>query len=204
MHERHLKQHVDFSVETLSQYHHLDDRVIRIVRSHHERHDGHGFPKGLRGDQIPTLARFAILAYCFERLLRTNDNRRGVSPARAMARLYKQRELKFPEQLVVEFIHVLGMYPVGTVVELSSGERALVLEQNQKDRLHPRIALITDEFHKLLDTPRVVDLAAEAEGGSVRAIAGNVNPDRLDVDLADYTFRFCGKRIALGPLGFRL
>lgn len=197
------RKHVDFSLDLLGQYHNLDERISRIVRCHHERHDGRGFPKGLRGDQIPVLSRFAILAHCFERLLRSNESKRKVAPGKIMARLYKQRELKFPEQLVVEFIHVLGMYPVGSLVELSTGERALVLQQNAKDRLNPKIALLTDAMHRPLDGPRLVDLRAEKDGSEARSVVANVSPAEMDIDLSDYTFRFSGRRVSLGPLAFR-
>lgn len=196
------RKHVDFGMDLLKQYPGLEDKIVRIVRCHHERHDGRGFPRGLRGDQIPVLARFAIFGYCFERLLLTNDKRRNISPAKAISRLYKQRELKFPEQLIVEFIHVMGMYPLGTLVQLSTGELALVLEKNNSNRLQPRIAVITDKLAKPLSDPRVVDLAEKAETGL--AVVGSVDPARFKLDLAPYRFRFFGRQIRIGPLGFRL
>jgi len=195
------RKHVDFGLELLKQYPALEDKIVRIVRCHHERHDGLGFPRGLRGDQIPVLARFAILGYCFERLMLSNDVRRSISPAKAISRLYKQRELKFPEQLIVEFIHVMGMYPVGTVVQLSTGEMALVLEKNVSNRLQPRIAIITDKLAKPVAEPRVIDLSDKADNGL--AIVGSVDPARFKLDLTPYRFRFFGKRFSLGKLGFR-
>ena len=198
------RKHVNFSIELLSQYRELDERLLRLVRCHHERHDGKGFPRGLRGDQIPALARFSNLAYSFERLLRSNNPRGRVSPAKATARLYKQRELKFPEQLIVEFIHVLGMNPVGSVVQLSSGEIALVLEQNVSDRLHPKIAVIKDDKGGLLAEPCIEDLAVAPKSGVPKSIVSSVNPGQLDIDLGQYTFAFAGKRLSLGKFGFRL
>lgn len=198
------RKHVNFSIELLSQYRELDERLLRLVRCHHERHDGRGFPRGLRGDQIPALARFTILAYSFERLLRSNNPLGRVSPAKATARLYKQRELKFPEQLIVEFIHVLGMNPVGSVVQLSTGEIALVLEQNVADRLHPKIAIIKDDNGMSLAKPRIEDLTETPKSGIPKAIVSSVNPGQLEIDLGQYTFAFAGRRVALGKFGFRL
>ena len=197
------RKHVGFGTDLLSQYPDIDESIIRIVRCHHERHDGLGFPKGIKGNQIPSLARYATLAYCFERLLRNKCLGAKISPARAIARLYKQRVLKFPEQLVVEFIHVLGMYPVGTVVQLCSGELAMILEQNESQRLFPRVALLTDTQRKQLGSPKVVDLSAE-KSDSNRGISCSLNPADYDLDLSDYRMKFFGMRLGVGPLSIRV
>lgn len=197
------RKHVELGLDLLSQYPDVDEDVLRIVRCHHERHDGWGFPRRLSGDQIPALARYAILAFCFERLLRVNCKQGKISPARAIARLYKQRVLKFPEQLIVEFIHVMGMYPVGTMVELGSGELALVLEQYQSQRLLPKVALLTDADRSLLKNPRVIELSAEAIDKN-RGISASVSPAEYPLDLRQYTQKFFGTRLGLGALSIRV
>ncbi len=197
------RKHIELGLDLLSQYQDVDEDVLRVVRSHHERHDGRGFPKGLKGDQIPSLARYAILAFCFERLLRANSQHGRISPARAIARLYKQRVLKFPEQLIVEFIHVMGMYPVGTMVELCSGELALVLEQHESQRLLPKVALLTDVSRSLLKNPKVIELSKEASKKN-RGISTSVNPQDYPLDLRQYTQKFFGTRLGLGILSIRV
>ena len=113
-------KHVRIGVDIVGAEEKIDARVVDIIRAHHERHDGLGFPNKQSGDQIPALARIANLAYSYERLLKRSlvtDQ----SPAAAISRLYKQRKLKFAEQLVFEFIKALGMFPAGSVVELENG-----------------------------------------------------------------------------------
>ncbi len=196
------RKHVEFGLEILGQHTQADERILRIVRCHHERHDGRGFPRRLKGDQIPALARYANLAYCFERLIGTNCEQRRISPAQATTRLYKQRVLKFPEQLVVEFIHVLGMYPIGTLVAISSGEYALVLDQNETQRLSPKVALLTDAARRRLKSPKVVDLASD-EISSSRCIEHAISQDEFPIDLSAFQMEFFGRRIGLGPLAIR-
>jgi HD-GYP domain-containing protein (c-di-GMP phosphodiesterase class II) len=198
------RKHVEFGVELLQACEEMDERVIQIVRSHHERHDGRGFPMGFKGKQIPALARFTSLAYCFERLLRSNDPARRVSPARAISRLYKQRELKFPEQLVVEFIHIMGTYPIGSLVELASGELALVWEQNNEERLSPTVAIITDGQRQKLAKPRLMDLSSQKANSANLTISRSVNPGGLAIDTSQYCFALLGKRISVAGFGFRL
>ncbi|MEQ8953220.1 MAG: HD domain-containing phosphohydrolase, partial [Gammaproteobacteria bacterium] len=194
------RKHIQFGLQIIAEIPNLDERIASIVRNHHERHDGLGFPRGLRGEQIPVLARITCLAYCFERLINSNNPARRVSPARAMSRIYKQRLLKFPEQLVGEFSAAMGMYPVGTLVTLNSKEVALVLEQSDKGKMSPKIAVLSDPRGNKLEQPQIVDLANKDSAERVRSITGPTDMRNTAVDPRDYTFAFAGKRI----LGFRL
>ncbi len=200
------RKHVEFSEELLPVYEQINEKVMRIVRSHHERHDGLGFPKGLKGDKIPALARFANLAYCYERLLCSSQRHKRVSPAKALTKLYRQRNLKFPEQLVFEFIHLLGTYPVGSLVNLSTHEIGLVLEQVEDERLAPRVAIIGKGSEVIAATEKVkqIDLAAHKDSLTARKIISSINPRDLDINLEDFRFRFIGRRVSLGALQFRL
>ncbi|MCH7671863.1 MAG: DUF3391 domain-containing protein [Proteobacteria bacterium] len=196
-------KHVEFGLEILSGQAALDNRVAGIVRCHHERHDGLGFPAGIGGKKIPALARIANLAYCYERLLRIHSRQR-VSPAKAMSRLYKQRELKFSQQLVAEFIQVMGIYPVGTVVALASGEQALILEQNPHEKLSPKIAIVTDTDQAVLKKASIVDLAKQEYATTDRIITGAPAPSRTRVNSSKYAQSFFGKKIGVGRFSFRL
>lgn len=206
------RKHVEFGEELISHYPDIDPRIAGIIRSHHERQDGLGFPQQLCGKQIPVLARFANLSYCFERLLRNNGEGPAMPPSKALSKLYKQRVLKFPEQLVVELIHVLGTYPVGSLVQLSTGEIALVLEQTPKERLSPKIALLTDKERALLEKPKQIDLANPGKSKIDRAIVSSYRSQnsakRLagndPIDSRNYIFSFCGRRMGLGPLSVRI
>ena len=205
------RKHSDFGVDVVSHYPDLDDRIAGIVRAHHERQDGRGFPRKLRAGQIPVLARYANLAYCFERLLRSNGDGCALPPAKALTKLYKQRALKFPEQLVIELIHLMGTYPIGSLIKLSSGEIGLVLEQNSKEKLSPKIALLTDNKMAVFEKPKLVDLANQGKSKIDRSIvssyrsknAANKLAGGKDLDPRNYCFSFFGKRVGFGSLSFR-
>jgi len=206
------RKHVEFGVELISQISGLDDRVTAIINCHHERQDGLGFPDKLRGKQIPLLARFASLAYCFERLLRSNGEGPAMPPSKALTKLYKQRALKFPEQLIVELIHVMGTYPIGSLITLSTGEVGLVLEQNLAERLSPKIAVLTDSGKDLLKDPVVVDLANQGKSKIDRSIVSSYRSQnsskRLgegrDLDPRNYSLSFFGKRVGIGSFCIRI
>ena len=99
----------------------------------------------LRDKQIALLARFA---------------NRATTSSKALSKLYKQRALKFPAQLiVVELINVMGTDPIGSLIVLFTSEVGLVLEQNLHERLSPKVRVLTDSCKVVLKQPLVVDLA---------------------------------------------
>lgn len=206
------KKHIEFGEELMSHYPDLDDRVTTIIKCHHERQDGLGFPRKLRGKQIPLLARFANLAYCFERLLRSNGEGPATPPSKALTKLYKQRALKFHEQLVVELIHVMGTYPIGSLVTLSTGEIGLVLEQNPQEKLSPKIAVLTDADRIPLQDPLLVDLANPSKSKVDRSIVSSYKSQNVskrlgsgkDLDPRNYCLSFFGKRVGIGSFTVRI
>jgi hypothetical protein len=84
-----------------------------------------------------------------------------VAPSRAISRLYDLRGHEFQEQLVVEFIRAIGLYPTGTLVELSTGEVAVVVEQNFSRRLKPKVMIVLDAAKQVLTEPTLLDLAED-------------------------------------------
>jgi hypothetical protein len=157
------------------------------------------------------LARFANLAYCFERLLASNGEGQATPPSKALTKLYKQRNLKFPEQLIVELIPVMGTYPLGSLITLSTGKVGLVLEQNRQEKLSPKIAVLTDACKALLDDPDVVDLANQRKSKVDRFIVSSYRSqnsskrlgDGGDLDPRNYSLNFFGKRVGIGSFSVR-
>lgn len=119
--------------------------VINIIKFHCERFDGSGYPKGCSGNQIPFLARIAGIASEFDMLCNPREAGETMAPSKATSRLYKMRGTGFSEDLVVEFIQSVGLYPAGTFVELTTGDRGMVIEQNPRARLAPRLAVFENK-----------------------------------------------------------
>lgn len=196
------RRHVELGVDALNAEADLDPRIASIVRGHHERHDGLGFPRRQRGDQIPMLARVANLAYSYERMLK-RSSQADLSPATAISRLYKQRKLKFADQLVYEFIKALGMFPAGSIVELASGEIGIVTEQNPNQRLTPRISVLTTPRKQLLERFQQINQGEQKDHERVKPIARCLPRGSFGIDPANFTERLFGRRIGFGPLAIR-
>jgi len=154
------KLHVNYSAEILRSTPGLPGDLARIAALHHERHDGSGYPKGLRGSEIGMIGSIAAIVDTFDALTVKRPYADPVSPSAAISMLYKWRGVFFDANLVEQFIRCIGIFPVGSLVELNTGEVGVVIAQNLSKRLLPRVMVIRDAEghpmvpHKLLDLAR--------------------------------------------------
>src|SRR5690606_10921120 len=101
-------------------------------------------------------------------------------PSKAVARLYELRDVEFQSDLVVEFIRAIGLYPTGTLVELNTGEVAVVVEQNFSRRLKPRVMIVTDAYKRLLSDPIFLDMAEDDLEKQSRIDSGKAHPSEVE------------------------
>ena len=166
-----IKTHVELSVEILETAQQKVSReIIKIARFHHERHNGHGYLNGLSGPQIPVMARICAIVDCYDAITTHRVYNRALSPLEAIKCMYEWRDIDFQKDLVEEFIQCLGIFPTGSVVELSSGEVGIVIAQNRIRRLRPRVMLVLDSEHRSLDHLPVIDLVHETRDKSNRPL----------------------------------
>ncbi|KMQ74176.1 HD-GYP domain-containing protein [Marinobacter subterrani] len=142
----------------------LSRAVLSVVQGHRERHNGSGFPEGIRGDRIPLLAKVAGIAEFFESLIAPRDHAEPMTPARAVTLLYEMRNIEFQEDLVENFIQAIGIYPTGSLVELTDGQRGIVVSHSPERRLWPQVMVMTDNAARPLKTAKIIDLARYNEG----------------------------------------
>ncbi|MEM9529569.1 MAG: HD-GYP domain-containing protein [Pseudomonadota bacterium] len=154
-----VRAHVTDGVQILDRCVGIGDDIIEVVENHHERFDGSGYPEGKFGDQIPLLARIAGLTDTYDAMtsLRPHTDRVHTAAA-ATDFLYDHRDVLFQAQLVEEFIQALGIYPTGTLVELSTGEVALIKEQNVDQRIQPVVLMVLNQNKRPLEKLERVDL----------------------------------------------
>lgn len=136
----------------------LPRAVMTVVQYHRERHNGSGFPKGVRGDRIPLLAKVAGIAEFFESVITPRGEHKPLTPARAVSMLYEMRNIEFQEDLVESFIQSIGVYPTGSLVELSDGQRGVVVSHSPERRLMPRVMVMQGADRQPLKAARVIDL----------------------------------------------
>ena len=158
--ERELcKTHVAHSVAILKETSGLPPELPALAALHHERLDGSGYPNGLKGPQIGLFGCMAGLIDSFDALTEPRPYGQTLAPAAALRVFYDERDSKYDGPLVEQFIQCIGTYPVGALVELHSGEIAIVIARNPRLKLFPRVMTILDIHRNKLKTPKIVEQA---------------------------------------------
>lgn len=194
-----FERFVDLGADILRKMSGIEPRVISVVKSHCERLNGSGFPQHLVGDKIPLLGKIAGIVTYYDQITNPRGSRNPIAPSKAVAKLYELRNIQFQEELVVEFIRAIGLYPTGTLVELNTGELGVVVEQNFERRLKPKIILVYDAFKRKLNDFVLLDLSIDDKhkqelidsGKKTRyeiekiEIARDLEPGSLDIDISN-------------------
>ncbi|MET0934446.1 MAG: HD-GYP domain-containing protein [Luteibacter sp.] len=158
------RQHVNEGVAILDHSGVVDAEVRDMVLTHHERFDGSGYPQGLSGTAIPLAGRMAAIIDSYHAMSTPRPYRPAVSQHVAIRQIYAGRDTEFQGELVEQFQACLGVYPTGSLVELNTGEVAIVMVQNQARRLQPRVAILTRVDKTQLDEFLIVDLMRQTDG----------------------------------------
>lgn len=154
-----VKSHVEHGVRILSDTaDNIPDDVLDVVRTHHERLDGSGYPAALRNNEIPLLGQIAGIIDFYVSVTTDRPYAKAISSSKAVDMLYQQKGRYFSETLVDKFIQALSTYPTGSLVELSSGEVGVVISQNPGLRLRPNVILLLNPDKKPYDSYTVVSL----------------------------------------------
>lgn len=179
-----VKQHVDLSAEIVSSINGLNEDIVTMINTHHERHKGGGYPRGLSGNNIPIFGKIAGIVDCYDAIISERPYASAMSPHDAVKKLYEWRDIDFQAELVEQFIQVVGIYPVGTIVELTDGRVGVVVVQHRMWRLRPQVMLLLDENKDVYSNFDVINLYTEvtAEDGSPLDIVKSVEPGVYGID----------------------
>ena len=162
------------SVET------FPEAAVRVVAHHHERMDGSGTPGGLKGDDINPLARIVAIADAYDNHTNHPDPTQSLTPYLALAYMFGQQKHLFDMELLALFIRCLGVYPPGTVVELSNGAVGMVMAVNPRNQLNPSVVLYDENVPK--KEALIVDLAEEED----LRVEKSIRLIHLAPEVADY------------------
>jgi len=184
-----IKSHVEFGLEMLEGTGLLSRSVTDMLEFHHERHGGHGYPHGVSGDDIPVYGRIAAIVDCYDAITSRRPYAPAISPGNAVKKLYAWRDIDFDADLVEEFIQAIGIYPAGTLVELSNGQVGVATAGYRTRRLRPQLLLVLDRDKKPYAQPRPLDLLAVThdEDGKPLEIATSLEPGSFGVNPDTFT-----------------
>lgn len=119
----------------------LTPEQMAIIAQHHELADGRGYPHQLAGEQIAPLARIVALVNLYDNLCNPANPTQAITPHEALALIFAQMRHQFDNKVMMPFIRMMGVYPPGSVVELSDGRLALVVSVNATRPLKPNVVI---------------------------------------------------------------
>lgn len=182
-----MKRHPELGAELLRKTAGIPHSVIEIVQSHHERHGGHGYPQGVSGKHVGTLCRMVSIVDVYDAISSDRVYHDGESPTETLLKMYRARDRDFDHELLEQFIQCIGIYPIGSLVELTSGEVGITISVNGKFRLKPRVLLIMDGNGNPCYPTRIVDLASyssdESEPYGIKAV---LEQGAFNIDISEH------------------
>ena len=153
-----MQTHVDIGVEKLRSGGVQSELVLRAIADHHERVDGLGYPNGRSSDDVTIYGKMAAIADGFVAMVGARPYAPTMSTYEALRALFAEAGTRWHAPLVEQFVQSIGVFPVGSLIELSTGEIAIVVEDNRFRRLEPKILVLTDHNKKQVKEPWSMDM----------------------------------------------
>ena len=153
-----IKDHVSHCLDILNDSSFLHPDILEGIAQHHERENGSGYPMGLLKGNISLFGRMAAIADTFSALTNPRFYAKTYSAYEALHTLTDWGKEFFHGPIVEQFTQAIGIFPIGTMTELSSGEIAIVISHNKVRRLKPRVLIISDKNKQPLPNATTLDL----------------------------------------------
>ena len=181
------RSHVAKGLEVLAESPGVDNIARQMLETHHERHNGKGYPRGLKGAAIPVYGRIAAIVDTYDALINDKPYRKALPASEAVKVLYHVRNEDFQAELVEEFIQAVGIYPSGSLVELSNGQVGIVVGEHRRRRLRPRLLMLLDAAGARLEPRQYIDLysVTHDDTGTPLEIRRSLVPEECGIDPDD-------------------
>ncbi|MBP1934075.1 HD-GYP domain-containing protein [Ammoniphilus resinae] len=156
-----IKEHTNIGFELLRKEWDIPLLAAHCAFQHHEKWDGTGYPRGLKGEEIHPYARIMAVGDVFDALTTHRVYRRAMLPHEAMELIFSETNLHFEQGIVELFRKKIAIYPIGVTVKLSTGETGVVVAYNQHCIDRPIIRIFKGESGEDLKSLKEIDLSKE-------------------------------------------
>ncbi len=172
-----IERHPAMGVEMLAKAPDFPPTALDGVAQHHERCDGSGYPRRLTGDKIGLHGRILAITDVYDNHCNHPDPLESFTPYQALSYMFTQQKPEFDAELLAVFIRCLGVYPPGTVVQLSNGALGMVVSVNPENQLSPSVLVYDPDIPK--KSALIIDMGEETELGVEKSIRLNHLPSEI-------------------------
>lgn len=182
-----MKMHTVHGKKLLLGQPELPDMAVEVALSHHEKIDGSGYPSGLSGEQIPYMVKIVAIADAYDAMTSGRIYCEAKPAAQALQLLLKSKGKHHDDGLLNKFIECIGVYPIGSIAELNSGEAGIVLPTENTNNLQPVIMVVRDT-NKQICEPKQIDISKDKRDNGKRYMIRAIHQDgKYDIKLVDYS-----------------
>ncbi|MGE4552696.1 MAG: HD-GYP domain-containing protein [Desulfovibrionaceae bacterium] len=158
-----MKKHPGYSRDILAGYGDMPPEVVRAAAEHHEKYNGLGYPDHLPHEGLSPLSRILSMADVFDALTSRRPYKDAMLPGKALSLMYGMRDQDFATRDVELFVKCLGVYPTGSLVRLTDGRLAVVVENRPQALLKPLLRVLPPNS-ALIAPPKLLDLLQDPVG----------------------------------------
>ncbi len=154
-----MKTHPMEGYKMLKEQNDLPLEVLDIVKHHHERRNGKGYPSQLDGDEINNMTRIVAIVDVYDAITSDRCYHDAITPYDALKNMYEWVNEDFDKDMIEQFIKCLGIYPIGCVVELNMGHVGIVVSASEKSKLRPIVMLVLNSKREKFPAPKLINLS---------------------------------------------
>lgn len=182
-----MRQHTTFGKDILEAYKDLEPMIKDVAHYHHERIDGKGYPEKIHGGYLHKYIRMITIVDAYDAITSSRSYKSGSPAFDALKILFSERGKHFDTELVEAFIRMVGVYPPGTLVELTNGEVGIVVSANAESRLRPKVELVLTA-NKKNRPPYIINLFDDVldESGEVYSVKTGLANGTYGINVKDY------------------
>lgn len=179
----HMKTHVARGLALVAPYD-LPEPALAVIREHHERRDGSGYPQAVAQEEISMIGRMAAIVDVYDAISTERVYHKALPAPEAMRRIFEWQR-HFDAALVNSFVRCLGIYPAGSLVRLQSERLAIVLCHDPGNLIQPHVRVVFDIRRQAYLPPEDIELAS-AQWAGRESIVGHEDPQRWHIDVGRF------------------